>query len=616
MVTDDKYSKASALLNSVVESIQEKPSSFDAGIMTLNDKEISPATRRNRALARVLFGEEDIKDEELEAPKDDPVKPIPEPISSTPSSSDIPPVIPSDPRTVTSSRAPPENTSISDFEQTPTPHQTETSLQRNASVTAAIQTPLDQADLVLEVQKKAEAAMLALNKTSSSVNLPGLSYSGSIRKRVDPRDISTPRLVSTTTNLKELPLTNLSNNGSTSKLGSRFKRLRSLRVKNVISSGEETVTQDHIRTTSASPVALHESVGVNQSSPISTGPPSASPESSRFKAAIQSPPASAGPGLKSFMARFRNKQRTSGMPLSSEGTTATSTPTTTPMTPVSPLTARNVDTINPRTPLPVERSSSMSSRPSSRPKYSRFPSANSPAAQSSASSLHASLQTTSEVVQRTESPDNSQSQVALQRLLRAANDLGLDQQAVQEILSRSSSIKLQSKPNAAATSLATPDNVQQVAITVSDQTATSMNNTNQPDHKQSDIELRPPTPDESASRKSSLKVDRIRRPKEGQAENNLVVRRTLIFANDAADPAVQRKNTTRRKRISTASISNRSIHDRVPTPPPPKSSSAKRFSADRMPPMPNMPNFVGQAGQTSNLAPSTSGRSQSKYDSL
>ncbi len=624
MVTDDKYSKASALLNSVVESIQDKPSSFNAGITTSDEKDVSPSTRRNRALARVLFGEEDTKDEESESSKDERVKPIPEPIATTPSTSEIPPILSSVPQASTSSTTS-KIASISP-EQKSTTHQTEFSLQRSASSATATatapQTPRDQADLVREVQKKAEAAMLALNKTTSSVNLPdGLSHSGSIRRRVDPRDISTPRLVSTTTNLEALPLTNLGNNGSTSKLGSRFKRLRgSLRVKNVISSGEETVTPASINKTPPSRVAPLESVKPNQWPSSPSGPSGGSPDSSRFKAAIQSTHASAGPGLKGFMARFRNKQRASGPP-SSAGMAVTLTLTT----PVSPLSARSFDTVTPRTPLPIERSASLSSRPTgqSRPMYSRFPPANSPAAQSSSTSLHAQVQPTSEVVQPTEPSVNLQSQAALQQLLRAANDLGLDQNAVHEILSRSGSISSSNLPSkhitvAAAVSkpVATPDNVQQAASTGSDQTATLTNSVNPPNEKQPEIEVRPVTPEESL-RKSSRKPDHIRRPKEGQAENNLVVRRTLVFANDATDSAVQRKNSTRRKRVSAASISNRSVHDRVPTPPPPKSSSAKRFSADRMPPMPHLPNFVGQGGQTLNLPPSTtSGQTQSKYDSL
>lgn len=605
VVTDDKYSKASALLNSVVESIQDKPPSFDAGITTSDEKDVSPSSRRNRALARVLFGEEDTKDEESESSKDERVKPIPA------ATSEIPLILPTNLQTSTSSTA-----SISSEQKLPS-YQTESSLQRSASSATATapQTPQDQADLVREVQKKAEAAMLALNKNTSSVNIPGgLAHSGSIRRRVDPRDISTPRLVSTTTNLEALPLTNLSNNGSTSSLGSRFKRLRgSLRVKNIVSSGEETVTPASINTT---PPSL-ESVKPNQWPSSPSGPSGGSPDSSRFKAAIQTPPASAGPGLKGFMARFRNKQRASGPP-SSAGMAISLTPTTMPTTPVSPLSARNFDTVTPRTPLPIERSASLSSRLTgqSRPMYSRFPPANSPAAQSSSTSLNAQ-------VKPTEPSVNLQSQAALQQLLRAANDLGLDQNAVHEILSRSGSISSSNLPTkhiavAAAISkpVATPDNVEQVASTGSDQTATLTNSVNLPNQKQPEIEVRPVTMEESLH-KSSRKPDHIRRAKEGQAENNLVVRRTLVFSNDTTDSAVQRKSSAHRKRSSTASISNRSVHDRVPTPPPPKSSSAKRFSADRMPPMPHLPNFVGQGGQTLNLPLSTiSGQTQSKYDSL
>ena len=243
--TDDQYSKASALLNSVVDSIKDHPSTLIPGHITkvpsTSSEDISPATRRNRALARVLFGEEDTKDSDSPAPKEEHINSIPEhqAVVSTPIPENSGIKFYNPPSAFNSSSVFPSTQPSNS--QLPEPAY---ALHRNISLTRVPQTPQQEAELVREVQKKAEAAMIALNKTSSSINLPeGLSHSSSIRRRVDPRDISQPKLVSTSNDLDSLPLTQINNNGSSSKLGSRFKRLRgSLRAKSMASSGEETAT--------------------------------------------------------------------------------------------------------------------------------------------------------------------------------------------------------------------------------------------------------------------------------------------------------------------------------------------------------------------------------------
>ena len=203
---DDQYSRASALLNSVVDSIKDKPSTLNMGPITkvpstsLDD--ISPATRRNRALALVLFGEEDTKDLSSLSPKKEHIKSISEhqAVVSTPFSEN------SGTNLIYSNAPSAFNPSIQSLNsQHPNPAY---AVHRNISLTRVPQTPQQEAELVREVQKKAEAAMIALNEASSSINLPeGLSHSSSIRRRVDPRVISQPKLVSTSNDLDSLPLT-------------------------------------------------------------------------------------------------------------------------------------------------------------------------------------------------------------------------------------------------------------------------------------------------------------------------------------------------------------------------------------------------------------------------
>ncbi|KAF8959075.1 hypothetical protein BDZ97DRAFT_1424778 [Flammula alnicola] len=624
-VIDDQFSKASALLNSVVDSIKDQPPALNTTPitpMTTSSDEISPNTRRNRDLAHVLFGTEDEVKEDN--PEDETVRFKPEPEPATASTSTNP-IISSTPTT--------ESPPVPAIESTPSHSFVTPYLLRNPSMPRIPQTPQEEADLTREIQQKTDAAMLALNKNPSHVNLgDGLKHTPSVRRRIDPSQISTPKLVSTTTSVETIPLRTPSlssnNNPGPSKLGSRFKKLRgSLRAKNLVSSGEETATPETFKSPPTSQTAHYDPAKLN---PPGAPKLSSATETGRFKVPIPSPPASAGPGLKGFMARFRNKQRMTEMPSGAESLIQSAT---SPLSPTSPLTPRSSEPATPKPGgLPTDRSQTLTPRPPGqpRPMYSRFPPANPPAAP-------APPQAPAEAM------DASQSAAALEQLFRAANNLGLDENALNDLLARSgstSSRNLLSRNPSNATSTARPagwkdsEHVQQVSYvgsTSSDQTATPTNYASLANEQQSKprvADVRPVTPEESVSRKPSVrKPDHIRRPKEGQTENaaNAIVRRTIIYANDSASPAelsalVQRKNSSRRRRVSATSVSARSVHDRAPTPPPPKSPVIKRFSADGLPPMPQMPNFLGQADKLLN-APSTSTsgpieKSNSTYDSL
>ena len=594
------------------------------------EKDISPNTRRNRDLARVLFGAEDeVKDEPTED-ETIKIKPAMELVDSNPPLPTTPVVSP-----ISQTSEP-----ILTPRVEPVPSHPSTSpylLNRNPSTSKIPQTPQEQAALTREVQQKTEAAMVALNKNPSKTNVADLlKYTPSIRRRVDPSQISTPTLVSATTSVEAMPLRSPSvtsnNSGGASKLGSRFKKLRgSLRAKNLVSSGEETVTPENVKASPPeSQTALYDPAKMN---PPGAPKLSSASETGRFKVPVPSPPASAGPGLKGFMARFRNKQR---MSETLAGSDRSMPRATSPLSPASPLTP----TIPKQVTLPpLDRSQNMTPRPTPpRPMYSRFPPANSPA-QAPPPPIAATP------VSAEESKD-VQNAAALEQLFRAAKDLGLDGNALNDLLARSGSTtspNLLLRNNSTAAPGPRPaawkdsEHVQQVSYVPSDssqQTATptnyqSLSNEEQSQQSKSDaaLEVRPATPESPISRKLSVrKPDHLRRPKEGQTENaaTTVVRRTLVYANDisSADFAalVQRKNSARRRRGSVTSTSARSVHDRAPTPPPPKTPTIKRFSADGLPPMPQMPNIRGQTDKLLN-PPSTSAsgpieKSNSTYDSL
>lgn len=633
-IVEDQATKASALLNSVVDSIKDHPTDADIDPTTptlpADDLDVSPTTRRNRDLAHVLFGTED--DLEEEDQQNETIKRKVEP-AAIPLSRPFP---------VEVQATPPPTTAANVFSGTeparPMEQKTTSSshspylLRRNPSAPRIPHTPQEEADLARQVQQKTEAAMIALNKNPSHVNLgDGLKHTTSVRRKVDTSQISTPTLLSTTTSVEMMPLRSpslSSNNSGPSKLGSRFRKLRgSLRAKTA--SSEESVIPDTTKSPPVSQVAHYD--------PTTFDPPgapklSSATDSGRFKVPLpNSPPASAGPGLKGFMARFRNKQRMSEM---SAGGPSTGPRATSPLSPVpplspgvaSPLTPRYAEPTTPKQMSLASGSLNLAQRPPGqpRPMYSRFPPATPAASPPPAA----------------EPIDGSQS-AHLAQLFSAANKLGLDENALSDLLARSGSTSSRNHlsrntSNTAGSGRHTEwQDIQQVSYvgsTGSDQTATPTNYSNALSESQSRLfpaANRPNTPEASLSRKPSARKPEAvqRRPREGLSENavNAVVRRTIIYANDILPPteipaAVQRKNSSRRRRVSVSSVSARSVHDRAPTPPPPKSPTVKRFSADGLPPMPQMPNFLGQAGQMLN-APSTSTggpieKSNSTHDSL
>ena len=623
-----------ALLNSMVESIKVQHTLDTTPVSTPDDKEISPSTRRNRDLAQVLFGDDE---------KEEPTTDTKEPAQSTtdPEPFVIPNITPSLP-TIPSSPPPlVGETSNATPLTSPSPYL----LTRNSSISRIPQKPKEEADLTREtreVQQKAEAAMIALKKDPSKVNvMDNLKRTPSARKRIDPKQISTPHFVSASTSVDTIPIRTPSISSNTtsggSKLGSRLKRLRgSLRVKN-ISLSDEPVVQDS--KSPPSQPAYNDPAKLNVSGESTM---SSVPKTGRFKVPIPTPSASAAPGLKGFMARFRNRQRISEIPTQRSVPRASS-----PLSQVSPI----IPTAQRQTDTPLAKSNasiisersfnSVTPRPAgqARPMYSRFPPANLvPATASPPTSVSSSPSQTL---------NDSQSAAALEQLYAAANDLGVDQDALQDLLARSgsnSSRNLLARNNSIqVTSLQpgkkepseptiTAQQINYVASTGSDQTATPTSYGPQSSDQSSnyivsDNERVTPSEDLVSRKPSIRKPDHLRRPKEGQADTtvNPVVRRTIIYASDSGLSAtefaamIQRKNSSRRRRISINSISHRSVHDRVPTPPPPKTSGARRFSADGMPPMPQLPTSLGQAMNANSLSTSAGGpieKSNSTHDSL
>ncbi|RDB24281.1 hypothetical protein Hypma_008730 [Hypsizygus marmoreus] len=554
------------------------------------ERDISPITRRNRDLAQALFGREEAERREN---------------NSKSGSSD---------QTISAeqlSRSAPTNNAAQDSllsPSSPTPYQ----LSRNPSMPRIPQTPQEEAQLAREVQQRMTAATLALKKSPN--RSPDLFATVS-RKRISPNQISTPHLISASTSVDAVPIVrtpSLSSGHNTgpSKIGSRFKKLRgTLRAKNNLPTGEEVTPY---------PLDLH-SPSAGQTAHYNLprgGAVAASATETRFKVPVPSPPASAGPGLKGFMARFRGKQR--------------------PTADMSPESERRQSPHPPAQSLASSQSERVFTRPLLTPQARDVapdlatPRPETPQAQSAPPSQ----------TSYADSPPSEPSD-ALRQFFEAANRIGLDQGDLNAFLARSGSTSsrttewtmLTRNNSAVRPGTDTPADPSRLTPSIGrpsidDQSMLAVT----PDPIANERGLGRPSLDGQAPRDkpvsrqlSRKQPDHLRRPREGQGGDSraasAVIRRTIIFpdskmsANELA--ALMRKNSSRRKRASATSVSGRSIHDRAPTPPPPRSPTSKRFSNAPSPPVPSLPAAVTDTLTVPSA--STGGpieKSNSTYDSL
>ncbi|KAI0303486.1 hypothetical protein B0F90DRAFT_1711422 [Multifurca ochricompacta] len=547
----DNTSKASALLDSVVDSIQAPPSKLSSTTIQLRtDTDVvagssaepgpSSATRRKNALARALFGASD-SEQSLTSPSPQPTD---GPITGSGG--------------LSRSLRETFNAGI---------------LTSSSSTTE----PLDkQQELAREVQRRAEAAMAQLKKMPSNTKV---NDGGPHRKRIDPSQISGPKLVSASTSVETIPVRSSSaasgqlsaaqaQSPNSSKLGTRFKKLRgSLRAKPISPLGDG-LTIHSLDLPSANPE--------RSSAGTPDGPPPFSAiEPQRPKTIVPSPPATAGPGFKGFVSRLL-KQRSGETP-----------------------------ELERRKQLPSASASTSSSLAT--PSYF--------AQQQAERHLRLVLPEASAV--------RAVDENALKQFIDAANNLGLDQDALTEFLARSTSISSRitaqgSKHTSAASSDRFGHDRSKPAPLFTGGSSARRH-------------IRLPSP-----RSSSEVIGKppVRRPlahntPPSDPANAAVVRRTLILPSEAKLPvsepgaALRKSSSTRRRRsASAASVhSNRSLHDRVPTPPPPKSPTGQRFSAEQSPPLPHIPTSLlsqteamGNALQSAPAIPLE--KSNSAYDSL
>ena len=505
---------------------------------------------------------------------------------------------------------------------------------RNASILGSSQA--NQTELAREVQRKTEAATASLKRGASAKYHATNASSTSIsfpRKRIAPHQISSPHLVSASTSMDTIPLRSPSVTSGNiqsqqtrgGKLGQRLRKWGTLRGKPSTPNGVEITPFPLDAQSSTTPQAQtirHDSSNTNSLEPPATA---GLIDSGKSKMLVPSPPATAGPGLKSFMSRFRKNRAADVSPERDRRSIEQECRQ-------PPQVSSSGQTTSPLNEYVFPRQSQ--SAPATK---STFQSSASPHVLPPSASLSDWNTTPEAVTSQPQQPQQlpgapAQESLALKQLFDAASNLGLDQTALNDLLARSNSSRSTTAMNLFKNELTAGDSSRPLT-----RTETALDNARSPSSNGGR-----PSEDNFVERKEdhiSTAVPR-RRVKskflpEGQERDagaNPVVRRTIIFPSDSRASTIDvniltRKNSQSRKRQSASAVSvtssSRSVHDRAPTPPPPRSPTGRRFSHDASHPVPQLP--VSFSAQAENLLPLSTPRantaspmekSNSAYDSL
>ncbi|KAI5899878.1 uncharacterized protein SCHCODRAFT_02606387 [Schizophyllum commune H4-8] len=553
-----------------------------------NSRDVSPATRRNRDLAQLIFGEG-------EGPAE----------QDTSQQITIPPQ-PQQSETSPVAETPATFPMLSPKEHPPTTPLTAGGPYRlrNPSTPRIPRTPEEEAELTREVQRRADAATAALRKSPSATNLnenvqnaPPAGQAS--RKRISPHQISTPKLVSASTSVDAIALQPAGNQGSTSKFGSRLKRLRgTLRGKtHAVPTGEEVTPFTLGAPSVPSPTPPPPTFRVDPSPPQSQvhTPSESTHEIPTGATGLSKSSSGRGSGFKGlFMSRLRSKSRAGELTPELErkepqqatgGHTATAS-----MSAMSALYfGDNREREN--TYSQPMLSAPLLSRPYAAEQENGPPSSNEPSS--------------SEPDQDGRGSDAQ----ALRQLFDAASNLGLDPDALGELLKRSGSTS--TKAPSKWGSMSRSNSVSTTAY--ESRPSTTIESRSIPEiARDSPLPEEPPSmssmPEPSMRRSASRKRGQ---PRPSGEERKSVVRRTIFFPSNTRmsnfDPMSLLKAPTPkgRKRASTSSVlSTRSVQDRAPTPPPARASMGGRHnSVDVPPPVPTIPSSLSSPAQDSFILP-------------
>ncbi|CAE6507959.1 unnamed protein product [Rhizoctonia solani] len=499
--------------------------------------------------------------------------------------------------------------------------------------------PQDEKILAEDIERRAMAATAAL-KSASTPRLNDASHGRKAGKRVNPRQISSPQLVSATTSVDTIGLAAAAaaagSNPSTpqqpsqpplphiqSKLSQRIKKFTgNLRTRTPVPTGDEISpyveptaepTQPTMGNRVPSAPTTPSRVPSNpepKSAPPTTESPVGAPSTpdGSTPSSAAGTPTSTQPRLRGFMARLRKGRKDSTSSGFGDKPRAPSPlgPNLTKAIPAPPHIPAAMLKLEP---VPMPENMSTSSLAGSGTGVEPPPPP--PVVPQSAP---ANLTTAP-----THTPASSQQvdEEALRQLYNAASQLGLDHSAINDILVRSQSTSSRSTGWTQASS----------PMALSSHTADTVLTPPLPSVLERSLSVTTPKlPRSSAAlgRQLSLKPYnglslRTAPPSQEDTPSASIVRRTVIFPTPPgrASSEMSRRPSSRHRRNRSGSIhSNKSVQDRTPTPPPSRAPINKRFSKDASPPVPQLPTGIEGSATSVPMTRSGSAFSVNNYDSL
>ncbi|GAB1517550.1 hypothetical protein RhiTH_000599 [Rhizoctonia solani] len=644
---EDQAKKANALLHAMMDSIESSPHKMTTPPTTAPSSVPSPSPQPQALAPQTSFSSEEPQSVTPPTPEEEPITPdtpVPDQDQRQKALADA--LFGSDSDATVKDPNPGfgRSQSLRAFAMPPV----SSSPPPDADVSPAqSKSTQDDSSLAEEIERRAMAATAAL-KSASTPRLNDGTNGRKAGKKVNPRQISSPQLVSATTSVDTMGLAAAAaaagSNPSTpqqtaqtslphtqSKLSQRIKKFTgNLRPRAPIPTGEEI--SPYVVDVSTPPST--EPTQLNLGNRLPSGPTAtasrvpSNPEPKSAPPTTESPintpstpdgsaqssggtPTSTQPRLRGFMARLRKGRKDSTVGTGEK-----------PRAP-SPLGPNNLKPIPAPPhipaamlklqPVPMPENMSTSSLGGSATGIEAPPPP--PPPLSAPQSAPADMSTGS-----IHTPASSQQvdEEALRRLYDAASQLGLDHSAINDILVRSQSTSSRSTGWTQASPM-TP-----TSHTIDAAPAPSLPSVLE--RSMSVTTPKPPRPNPALGRQLSLKPYNglPLRPTPSQEESTpraSVVRRTVIFPTPPgrASSEMSRRPSSRHRRNRSGSVhSNKSsVQDRTPTPPPSRAPINKRFSKDASPPVPQLPNGIeGSVTSTLQVPRSGSAFSVNNYDSF
>ncbi|CAE6515567.1 unnamed protein product [Rhizoctonia solani] len=644
---EDQAKKANALLHAMMDSIESSPHKPTTPPVTAPSSVPSPSPQPQALAPQTSFSSEEPQSTTPPSPQDEPPTPdtpIPDQDQRQKALADA--LFGSDSDATVKDPNPGFGRSQSLRAFAMPPVSSSPTTDPDASPVIQGKSVQDEKSLAEDVERRAMAATAAL-KSASTPRLDATT-GRKAGKKVNPRQISSPQLVSATTSVDTIGLAAaaaaVGSNPSTpqqasqpslpntqSKLSQRIKKFTgNLRTRAPIPTAEDispyvievsTPPSGEPAQTSAGNRIPSASTTTTSRVPSNSEPKSAPPTTESPVGAPSTPdgsaPSSAGtptspqPRLRGFMARLRKGRKDSTSSGFGDKPRAPSPlgPNLTKPIPAPPHIPAAMLKL---APIPMPENLSTSSLAGSGTGIEVPPPP--PPPPTVPQSAPADLTTTPT---HTPAPSQQVDEEAIRRLYDAASQLGLDHSAINDILVRSQSTSSRSTGWTQASSPMAQSSHKTDTVAAPPLPTVL-------ERSMSVTTPKAPRSPGALGRQLSLKPYNglpLRTPaSQEDTSSTSIIRRTVIFPTPpgrASSEMNRRPSSSRHKRNRSGSIhSNKSVQDRTPTPPPSRAPLNKRFSKDASPPVPQLPTGI-EGSATSVLLASRSGSAFSNnYDSF